>query len=102
MAPHPLGPWKGVGNIIAPVSPTTNVSRCGFWKKQCTFEIRAQQFGVFGLGNSTRIYVGQRWGSAPLKCDDGQYWGVLSFDDQGIPLPLKHERSVTVELPKEN
>jgi|EP01046_Picozoa_sp_COSAG06_P037597 hypothetical protein len=103
MAPHPLGPWREVRNIIAPVSPTTNLSQCEFRVKNytpCTYEIRAQQFGVLALGDDTRIYIGQMWGSAELKCDDGQYWGVLSFDEEtGVPLPLHHKDTETVELP---
>ena len=99
MAPGPLGPWKGVGNLIAPVTPTTNVSHCGFERPTCTYEIRAQQFGVFGIGSDTRLYIGQRWGSAPLKCDDGQYWAPLSFDPDGMPLPLHHAPTASVPLP---
>ena len=103
MAPRPLGPWRPVGNVIAPVAPTTNISQRGFrhaaWP--CTYEIRAQQFGVLGLGADTRIYIGQRWGSAPLKCHDGQYWGVMDFADSGEPLPLHHKGSETVTLPAE-
>ena len=102
MAPHPLGPWRAVGNIIAPVSPTKNLSQCEFKQEHfpCTYEIRAQQFGVLGLRDDTRVYVGQRWGSAPLKCHDGQYWGVLEFDEEsGVPLPLRHRETETVVLP---
>jgi hypothetical protein len=100
MAPQPLGPWVHTSSLIAPVAPTTNASRCGFERPPCTWEIRAQQFGVFGLGPLTRVFVGQRWGSAPVKCEDGQYWGVLHFDEAtGKPLPLRHRSSETVELP---
>ena len=55
---------------------------------------------MLALGDDTRIYIGQMWGSAELKCDDGQYWGVLSFDEEtGVPLPLHHKDTETVELP---
>ena len=104
MAPQPLGPWRSVGNIIEPVAPAANVTLCGFNRKDypCSYEIKAQQFGILALGDDTRIYVGQRWGSATLKCHDGQYWGVLSFDEStGVPLQLRHKDTETVELPSE-
>ena len=99
MAPHPLGPWADTGiNLNAPVSPTTNYSECGFRRPTCTYEIRAQQFGVLGLGEE-RLYIGQRYGSAALKCEDGQYWQPMTFDEDGLPLPMKKADRVTVKLP---
>ena len=64
----------------------------------------AQQFGVFPIpladNKTAYLYVGIRYGSAPdlSKCREFQYWGPLSFNEQGHALPMKFEPEVTLDL----
>ena len=53
------------------------------------YEIPAQQFGFTEVpnpatGEAVYLFVGLRFGSAPTKNHDFQYWEPLRFDDDGF------------------
>ena len=63
-------------------------------KQPAAYEIPAQQFGFTAVPSAvageepTIMYVGLRFGSAPTKNHDFQYWEPLRFDSAGDILPL--------------
>jgi len=90
---NPLGPYNYVSDVIA-YNSTSKM-----------FVIPAQQFGVFPIyttGQTTYIYVGIRWGSAPdgLKDHDFQYWGPLQFDSQMNVTQMNFLDSFSLSMPE--
>jgi hypothetical protein len=70
------------------------------------YEIPAQQFGFAAIPSATNpseatiMFIGLRFGSAPTKNHDFQYWELLRFDGAtGDILPLKWVDSFSLSLP---
>ena len=67
------------------------------------YEIPAQQFGFTEVpnpatGEAVYFFVGLRFGSAPTKNHDFQYWEPLRFDDDGNILPLQWADNFTIAV----
>jgi hypothetical protein len=103
---HPLGPFTYKGNVnrLGPQSrdlpsPWTQV---GSGRKDAI--VKAQQNYIAVLPTSTGdqyLWMGDRWGSAPdkNKGHDLQFWGLLSFDPDGMIRQMRNRSTWTIEVP---
>ena len=54
--------------------------------------------GMDGAAKTTYLFIGLRFGSAPTKNHDFQYWEPLRFDLAGNILPLQWADNFTIAV----
>jgi hypothetical protein len=106
IAQHPLGPFTYKGNINRDQQKSRGLPSPwtfpGTGRKDAI--IKAQQNYVAALpgpNSDQYLWMGDRWGSAPddIMGHDFQYWGVLSFDPDGMIEQLRNQDFWTIEIP---
>jgi hypothetical protein len=106
IAQSPLGPFIYKGNINRAGPQSRDLPSPwtfpGSGRKDVI--IKAQQTYVAvlpGPGGEQYLWMGDRWGSAPdgIMGHNFQYWGVLSFDPDGMIQQLRNHDDWTIEVP---
>ena len=83
-APHPLGPYTAVREMTAGIpAQQTNILRY-----------------IDEEGEEAFLWQGDQWQSAPdrIKGHDFTYTGVISWDSNGLPVPIKYSPYVVIRV----